>query len=125
MVKCDSTYAVLHAGNYELLFFRNRRTQTLHISDVIEPHNIGQGTPGGPGYYQIHIGLYIAAVRDAIDRARQLKEFGGDEATLPDTWTRPYDLGFGKYKIVCSFPFRRYVYFLMHYLGSNAKAPIS
>lgn len=97
MVKCDATYSVLHAGNYELLFFRNRRNQTLHISDIIEPHNIGRGTPGGPRYYQIHIGLYISAIRDAISRARKLKYFGGDEETLPDTWTKPYDLGFGKY----------------------------
>ena len=100
MVKCDSTYAVLHAGKYELLFFRNRRNQTLHISDIIEPHDIGQEVPDGPGYYQIHIGLYISAIRDAIDRARQLKDFGGDEGTLPDSWTRPYDLGFGKYNTV-------------------------
>ena len=100
MVKCDATYSVLHAGNYELLFFRNRKNQTLHISDIIEPHNIGQGTPDGPRYYQIHIGLYISAIRDATNRARQLKDFGGDEETLPDMWTRPYDLGFGKYNAV-------------------------
>lgn len=100
MVKCDSTYSVLHAGKYELLFFRDRRNQTLHISDVFEPHSVGQETPGGPGYYQIHIGLYISAIRDAINRARLLRDFGGDAETLPDMWTRPYDLGFGKYNPV-------------------------
>lgn len=96
MVKCDATYSMLHAGNYELLLFRNRRDQTLYISDVIEPHSIGKGIPGSPGYYQIHIGLYISAIQDAILRARQLKEFGGAEDILPDSWTRPYDRS-GKY----------------------------
>ena len=100
MVKCDATYAVLNAGNYELLFFRKRQNQTLYISDVVEPRNIGQGAPGGPGYYQIHIGLYISAIRDATNRARQLKDFGGG-AILPDMWTRPYDLNVGKFKPVC------------------------
>ena len=100
MVKCDATYAVLHAGNYELLFFRNRASQTLYISDVVEPHSVGQGTAGGPGYYQIHIGLYISAIRDATNRARQLEDFGGGDV-LPDMWTRPYDLNVGKFKPVC------------------------
>ena len=95
-MKCDATYAVLHAGNYELLFFRNRQTQTLYISDVIVPHNIDQGTPGGPGYYQIHVGLYISAIQDAINRARQLKDFESGATGLPDKWTRPYDLNVGK-----------------------------
>lgn len=105
MVKCDATYSAIHAGNYELLFFRNRQTQTLYISDVIEPHNIGQGTSGGPGYYQIHVGLYVSAIRDAINRARQLNDFGGDTSRLPDTWTRPYDLNVGKFKPVRGFSF--------------------
>ena len=96
MVKCDATFSMLHAGNYELLLFRNRQDQTLYISDIIEPHSVGKGIPGSPGYYQIHIGLYISAIRDAIARARQMKEFGGAEDVLPDTWTRPYDWG-GKY----------------------------
>lgn len=99
MVKYDATYSVLHAGNYELLLLRNRQDQTLYISDIIEPHTIGEGMPGSPGYYQIHIGLFISAIRDAVARARQLKEFGGAEDVLPDTWTRPYDRG-GKYKPV-------------------------
>ncbi|KAF8334380.1 hypothetical protein F5887DRAFT_921569 [Amanita rubescens] len=40
---------------------------------------------------------YISAIRDVIIRARQLKEFGGAEDILPETWTRPYD-GSGKWK---------------------------
>ena len=102
MVKCDATYSMLHAGNYEVLFFRNRRDQTLYISDIIEPYSIGKDIPGSPGYYQVHIGLYISAIRDAIIRAQQLKEFGGAEDILPETWTRPYDRG-GKYKPVSLF----------------------
>ncbi|KAF8334391.1 hypothetical protein F5887DRAFT_892809, partial [Amanita rubescens] len=101
MVKCDATYAVLHAGNYELLFFRDRQNQTLYISDVVEPHSIGQGTAGGPGYFQIHTGLYISAIRDATNRARQLEDFGGRSDMLPDTWTTPYDLNVGKFNPVC------------------------
>ncbi|KAF8344554.1 hypothetical protein F5887DRAFT_263869 [Amanita rubescens] len=40
---------------------------------------------------------YISAIRDVIIRARQLKEFGGAEDILPETWTRPYDRS-GKWK---------------------------
>jgi hypothetical protein len=124
MVKYDATYSILHAGNYELLLLRNRRDQTVYISDVIEPHIVGKGMPGNPGYYQIHIGLCISAIRDAIARARQLKEFGGAEDILPDTWTRPYDRG-GTYKPV-SWLFSSYIVrFITCCLGSNPKALVS
>ncbi|KAF8627306.1 hypothetical protein AX15_004438 [Amanita polypyramis BW_CC] len=91
MVKMDSTFGVLYSGNYEILLYRDRRNQAVYISDIIEPHSIGKGISGGPGYYQIHIGLYITAIRDAIRRASHLRE-------VPITWTRAYDCGFGRFQ---------------------------
>ena len=64
---------MLHAGKYQVLFFQNRRNQTIcYISDII--FSIGKEIPGNPGYYQVHIGLYISVIPDAIIRAQQLPE---------------------------------------------------
>jgi hypothetical protein len=55
----------LHSGNHEIIGIRHRGTQTLHISNLIVPHNCV------PSYGKIHVGLYIAAIRDAVDRVKQ------------------------------------------------------
>ncbi len=60
---------VLHSGNHEIIGIRHRRSQTLYISDVIEPHSCSN-----PGYGKIQVGLYIAAIKETIDRARQERE---------------------------------------------------
>lgn len=62
--KC--TIVVLHSGNHEIIGIRHRETQTLYISHVIEPHQCSN-----PAYGKIHVGIYIAAVQEAIDRTRQ------------------------------------------------------
>ena len=64
----SSTILVLHSGNHEIIGVRHRRTQTLYISDVIEPHSCT------PAYGKIQVGIYIAAILDALDRAKQDKE---------------------------------------------------
>lgn len=43
---------------------RHRVSQTLYVSDVIEPHK-------EPGYGKIVVGTYIAAIQDALDRMQQ------------------------------------------------------
>jgi hypothetical protein len=68
---------VLHSGNHEIIGIRHRKTQTLYISDVIEPHGCSN-----PAYGKIQVGIYIAAIQETIDRARQDKEAG--EETAPD-----------------------------------------
>ena len=42
---------------------RNRASQTLYVSDLIEPHNCV-----GPGYGKLQVGIYIAAIQDTMDR---------------------------------------------------------
>lgn len=62
----DCSIIVLQSGNHEFIGIRHRRTQTLYISDPIEPHACKE-----PAYGKLHVGLYMAAVQDAIDRERQ------------------------------------------------------
>jgi hypothetical protein len=57
---------VLHSGNHEIIGIRHRKTQTLYISHVIEPHRCSN-----PAYGKIQVGIYIAAVQETIDRTRQ------------------------------------------------------
>lgn len=57
---------VLHSGNHEIIGIRHRKTQTLYISHVIEPHSCSN-----PAYGKVQVGIYIAAIQDTIDRAMQ------------------------------------------------------
>jgi hypothetical protein len=47
----------LHAGNAELICIRRRETQTLYVTDFIEPQNCQN-----PRYGKLHVGIYIAAI---------------------------------------------------------------
>jgi hypothetical protein len=60
-----------------VICYRDREQQTLYVSKIIPVNQSGIG--------KIHTGLYIAAIRDAIDRSAQL-----DQPDLPQSWTRPY-----------------------------------
>ena len=71
--KADSSIIVLQSGNHEFIGIRHRRTRTLYISDLIEPHACQE-----PAYGKLHVGLYMAAARDAIDRERQRAAGNGD-----------------------------------------------
>jgi hypothetical protein len=66
-VRHDSTLIILHSGNFEYVCVRHRETQTLYISDLI---NIPYCA--NPGYGKLQIGIYIAAVQDAMQRAAQM-----------------------------------------------------
>ncbi|KAK2467450.1 hypothetical protein APHAL10511_000305 [Amanita phalloides] len=67
-VLVDGTVIVLHSGNHELVCIRHRTTQTLYVSDLIEPP-----VCANPGYGKLHIGIYIAAIQETIDRQLQPK----------------------------------------------------
>jgi len=68
-VRTDSTIIVLNTGNYEFVGVRHRETQTFYISDIINP-----STCKAPAYGKLHIGIYIAAVQDAISRMKRNEE---------------------------------------------------
>ena len=64
--KADTSIVVVQSGNYEFVGVRHRQSQTLYISDIIEPHACKEAS-----YGKIHVGIYVAAALDAIDRAMQ------------------------------------------------------
>jgi hypothetical protein len=66
-VRVDGTIIVLHSGNYELVCLRHRGSQTLYVSDLIEPP-----TCTNPGYGKLQVGIYVAVIQDTIDRHKQL-----------------------------------------------------
>jgi hypothetical protein len=68
-VESDATFIIFNCGNYERIGFRHRGSQTLFLSDLI---NVSKSS--NPGYGQIQIGLYMAILRDALDRIRLIKE---------------------------------------------------
>ena len=56
----------MHSGNHEIIGIRHRKTQTLYISHLIEPHSCSN-----PAYGKLQIGIYIAAVRETMERAKR------------------------------------------------------
>ncbi len=65
-MRVDGSIIVLQSGNHEFIGIRHRTTQTLYISDLIQPHACKE-----PSYGKLHVGIYIAGLRDALDRERQ------------------------------------------------------
>ncbi|GLB43210.1 hypothetical protein LshimejAT787_1301110 [Lyophyllum shimeji] len=79
-VRHDATFIVIDAGNLEIICIRDRKNQTLYVSNVID-------TSGADVQYgKLHTGLYIAAIRDAEDRARLLK------VSTPATWVMKFGI---------------------------------
>jgi hypothetical protein len=70
---------VLNSGNWEVVCVRERRTQTLYVSDVFEP-----STCKDPSYGKLHVGIGVAAIQDAMDRAKQLSNDDEDPADGSD-----------------------------------------
>ncbi|KAF8625476.1 hypothetical protein AX15_005361 [Amanita polypyramis BW_CC] len=68
-VRVDGAVIVLHLGNHELVCLRHRRSQTLYVSKLIVPSSCSD-----PGYGKLHVGIYIAAIQDAMDRRQQRSE---------------------------------------------------
>ena len=64
-VNDDATFVVINAGNLEIIGKRDRATQSLYISNVIDVTACDYG--------KLHTGLYIAAIRDARNRTTQLR----------------------------------------------------
>ncbi|KIM88062.1 hypothetical protein PILCRDRAFT_63060 [Piloderma croceum F 1598] len=65
-VRVDGTIIILHSGNHELVCVRHRKSQTLYVSDLIEPP-----TCKDPGYGKLQVGIYLAAIQDMMDRTKQ------------------------------------------------------
>ncbi|KAF9518757.1 hypothetical protein BS47DRAFT_194993 [Hydnum rufescens UP504] len=85
-VRDDGTVIVLHSGNYELVCLRHRASQTLYVSDLIEPH-----TCANPGYGKVQVGIYVAAVEDAINRRKQ-QPYAESQDTPPDDDEDRFDI---------------------------------
>jgi hypothetical protein len=74
-VNHDTTFVVINAGNIEIIGKRDRATQTLYVSNVIDVTACDYG--------KLHTGLYIAAIRDAHDRTARLR----CSNPRPESWT--------------------------------------
>ena len=85
MVKNDATFLVLSGGNFDVIVARNRTEQTMYLSGPID--TTAQSRTGSePGYIQIQVGLFLASIRDAINRAARLKACDRINS-LPPSWT--------------------------------------
>lgn len=83
-MRTDSTIIVLHSGNHEFVCIRHRESQTLYISDIIHPP-----TCKAPAYGKLHVGIYIAAVQDAILRMEYGETLPMDKRTkLPSNFAK-------------------------------------
>ncbi|KAK0498165.1 hypothetical protein EDD18DRAFT_79419 [Armillaria luteobubalina] len=85
-VNVDATFIVLNAGNREFIGIRDRKLQRLYLSPLIDLDN-PSSFPAG--YFEIHTGLKIAAVLDAIQHAKRLNAL----SHLPALYTFEYDRG--------------------------------
>jgi hypothetical protein len=65
-VRVDGTIIVLHSGNHELVCVRHRESQTLYVSDLIEPPMCKDA-----GYGKLRVSIYVAAIQDMMDRTKQ------------------------------------------------------
>lgn len=72
----DSTFIIFQCGNYERIGIRDRASQTLYLSDIIDVPN--SKTPGS--YAELHINLYISILDDAVQRAAHLYQPGNPPA---------------------------------------------
>ncbi|KAK0231439.1 hypothetical protein IW262DRAFT_482628 [Armillaria fumosa] len=85
-VNVDVTFVVLNAGNREFIGIRDRKLQRLYLSPLID---LDDPSSLPAGYFKIHTGLQIAAVLDAIERAKRLNAL----SRLPVLHTFEYDRG--------------------------------
>lgn len=75
---------VIDAGNLQFIGVRHRDRQTLYLSKM---YRVTESPPCG----KLHTGLYIAAIRDAIARAKQISHDLEHNLRLPVRYTRAYD----------------------------------
>jgi hypothetical protein len=62
-VENDSTFIILNCGRYERIGIRYRASQTLYLSELIDPVNTQD-----PCYRKLHVALNMAIVRDVLER---------------------------------------------------------
>ena len=62
-VETDSTFIILNCGRYERIGFRHRASQTLYLSELVDPVNTQD-----PRYRKLHVALNMAIVRDVLER---------------------------------------------------------
>ncbi|KAG6878274.1 hypothetical protein C0993_009632 [Termitomyces sp. T159_Od127] len=74
-VVVDVTFIIIQAGNIEIICMRDRTNQSLYVTNVFNTG--GRDYP----YHKLHTGLYIAAFRDAEDRASRI-----ERGEIPFTW---------------------------------------
>ncbi|KIM40416.1 hypothetical protein M413DRAFT_28883 [Hebeloma cylindrosporum] len=60
-VAVDATFLVFHCGKAERIGFRHRETQTLYLSELIDPSAVEK-------YAKIQTGLHLAIVKDVLER---------------------------------------------------------
>ncbi|PPQ64234.1 hypothetical protein CVT24_008610 [Panaeolus cyanescens] len=65
-VEHDATFILLNCGNSERIGIRDRSSNTLFLSDIIDPFALGYGS--------IHIGLHTAIISDALKRPPPFRE---------------------------------------------------
>lgn len=85
----DSSYVILHSGNHEIYGVRDRETQTLYISDIVEVTCPSRNSSDGStfGYGQLQVGFMLASIKEGIDRAKRFAE--ADD--VPANWYASYD----------------------------------
>ncbi|CAA7265524.1 unnamed protein product [Cyclocybe aegerita] len=64
----DLTFFVISCGNEENIAMRDRENQRLYLSSYVRPT-----TAFDPSHSKLHVGLYICAYLDALERARLLE----------------------------------------------------
>ncbi|KAK0205957.1 hypothetical protein DFS33DRAFT_1257225 [Desarmillaria ectypa] len=60
----DSTVIIFDCGNYLRIGIRHRKTQTLYLSDLVDVCSRKD-----PVYGKLLVGIFLAIIRDALDRA--------------------------------------------------------
>ncbi|KIM35339.1 hypothetical protein M413DRAFT_32588 [Hebeloma cylindrosporum] len=92
----DASFIIFHSGNLEYIGIRHRQSQTLYLSQLIKIPNEDL-----PGYYRIHAGLFIAAYKDALARAKLLHQWNiqspRDENLYP-LYSQNYDHDGNRYR---------------------------
>nr|GAT53749.1 predicted protein [Mycena chlorophos] len=66
-VETDSSIIVFNCGHFERICVRHRETQTLYMSPMYNVSTCERG------YIRLHVGLYLALLRDEIERFKALE----------------------------------------------------
>ncbi|KAF8971167.1 hypothetical protein BDZ97DRAFT_2054891 [Flammula alnicola] len=64
----DATFIVFNCGKFERIGVRHRTSQTLFLSDIINPTSCQN-----PAYGKLHIGLHAAIIMDALERQKRFQ----------------------------------------------------